>query len=220
MNIAAGVGAAGDMDDLQRLRQHGAVGDIDHHAVGHHRAVERDHRIGIVRREQLRLQRGVAGFQHLAQGPDAEALLETAEVGKLWREHAVDQHQPARRLRWHAASAALAAASIAPHPALAPAAAPRASARADRCISSPRSGGAAGPLAHRLRTPPRAPRQPCRCREAGRARSQSCRSARSRSRFLPKPHSSQNPYPAFRPRLRTGRSRKPRAPAPVPCRRF
>ena len=38
-------GAAGDMNDMQRLRQHGAIGDLDHHTIGHHRAVERHHRI-------------------------------------------------------------------------------------------------------------------------------------------------------------------------------
>ena len=66
-----GRAAAGDMDDMQRLRQRGAIGDLDHDAIGHHRAVERHHRIGIVGREQLRLQRGIAGFQHLAQGADS-----------------------------------------------------------------------------------------------------------------------------------------------------
>ena len=45
-----GRGAAGDMNDMQRLRQHDAIGDLDHHAIGHHRAVERDHRIGVIGR--------------------------------------------------------------------------------------------------------------------------------------------------------------------------
>ena len=88
--------AACDMNDVQRLRQHRAVGNLDHDAIGHHRAVERDHRIGIVECEQLRLQRGVARFQHLAQRTNLQALFEAASLGQLWREHAVDQYQTAR----------------------------------------------------------------------------------------------------------------------------
>ena len=33
------------------VRGHDAVGDLDHHAVGHHRTVERDHGIGDIERE-------------------------------------------------------------------------------------------------------------------------------------------------------------------------
>ena len=147
-------GAAGDMDDMQRLRQHDAVGDLDHDAIGHHRAVERHHGIGIVGREQLRLQRGIAGFQHLAQRADADVLFQDRpSLGKFWREHAIHQHQPAHALdgvQLQGGGGALQRRGIRR---AAPAAAPRASARADRCISSPRSAGAAGPRAHRLRTP-------------------------------------------------------------------
>ena len=35
----------------------------------------------------------VAGFEHLAQGPDAKPLLRIAQAGELWREHAVDKHE-------------------------------------------------------------------------------------------------------------------------------
>ena len=86
------------MNDMQRLLQHDAIGDLDHHAVGHHRAVERHHRIGVVQREQLRLQRGVAGLQHVAQGADGQSLLKPVQFGKFWREHAIHQHQPAHAL--------------------------------------------------------------------------------------------------------------------------
>ena len=84
---------AGDMNHMQRLGQHHAVGDLDHHAVGHHRRIQRNHRIGIVGREQLRLQRGVALLQHFAQRADGKAFLRVGKVGQFWREHAIDQHQ-------------------------------------------------------------------------------------------------------------------------------
>ena len=164
-------GAAGDMNDMQRLRQHGAVGDLDHDAIGHHRAVERHHRIGVVGREQLRLQRGVAGFQHLAQRADARPFSRSPSIGQFWREHAIHQHQPAHAFDGVQLQGGCRRASAPPHPAQPPAAALRASARADRCISSPRSADAAGRRAHRPRTPAGAHRRPCRRPAAGRARS-------------------------------------------------
>ena len=88
-------GAAGDMDDVQRLRQRHAVGDLDHDAIRHHRAVQRRHRIGILQSEQPCLQRGVAGEQRLAQRMNGQAFFQAAGLGKRWREHPVDQHQPA-----------------------------------------------------------------------------------------------------------------------------
>ena len=65
-----------DMDDMQRQRNDRVVGDLDHDAIRHHRAVERHHGIGIVGREQLRLQHGIAGFQRFAQRADADVLAE------------------------------------------------------------------------------------------------------------------------------------------------
>ena len=93
-----GSGGRRDMNDLQRLRQHDAIGDLDYHAVGHHRAVERNHRIVVVERQQLGLQRGFAGFQNAAQSTDGNPLLQPVQIGKFWHEHAVHQYQPARAL--------------------------------------------------------------------------------------------------------------------------
>ncbi len=87
--------AAGDMDDMQGLRERGSVGDLDHDAIGHHRAVQRHHGIGVFGREQLRLKRAVAGFQHLAQRANVKAFIQMSRVGQFWREHPVHQHQPA-----------------------------------------------------------------------------------------------------------------------------
>ena len=88
--------AACDMDDMQGLGERGAVGDFDHDAIGHHRAVQRHHGIGIVGREQLRLKRAIAGFQYFAQRANAEASFQISRLGQFWREHPVHQHQPAR----------------------------------------------------------------------------------------------------------------------------
>ena len=102
------------MDDMQGLGERGAVGDLDHDAIRHHRAVQRHHGIGIVGREQLRLRRAIAGFQHFAQRPNAEALFQISRLGQLWREHPVHQHQPAHAgdgMRFSAAAARFSAAA-------------------------------------------------------------------------------------------------------------
>ena len=210
-------GAAGDMNDLQRLRQHDAIGDLDHHAVGHHRGVERDHRIGAVGREQLRLQRWRRRLPARRAGVRMASPFSSRRCGKLRREHAVHQHQPARaldRLQLHGRGGRASARRVRRG---APAAALRASARADRCISSPRSGGAAGRRARKPRSAAGAPRRPCRCPAAGRARRQSV--AQRASGFGLCQCNVHHDRSRVRPRLRTGRSRTLRAPAPAPCRR-
>ena len=63
---------AGDVDDMQRLRNRGAIGDLDQKAIRHHRAVQRQHGIGVLGREQLLP--GLTGFQRLAQGADAKSF--------------------------------------------------------------------------------------------------------------------------------------------------
>ena len=164
------------------------------------------------------LQRGVAGFQHVAQGADGKALLQPIQFGKLWREHAVHQHQPARaldRLQLHSRCSPLQRSGIRCGRQRQHFAHQRAQIGVFPVLDA---AGAAGPHGHRPRRRHFAPRRPCRCPAAGRARRRSCRSARVRSRSLPKPNSSR--IPSVRLRLRTGRSRKPRAPAPDPCRRF
>ena len=205
------------MNDMQRLRQHDAVGDLDHHAIGHHRAVERDHRIGVVGREQLRLQRGVAGLQHFAQGADGQPLLQPVQFGKLWREHAVHQHQPARaldRLQLHGRCSPLQRsgirrgrerqhfahqrAQIGVFPVLDPAVR-----QAHTVIGLEGGASRLGDLA--------GARQPV-------ARDGKAVAQRASGLVLCQSQIHHNPL--VRLRLRTGRSRKPRAPAPDPCRRF
>ena len=87
--------AAGDMDDMQGLREHGTFGDLEDEPVRHHRAVQRHHGIGVIGREQLRLQRRIAAFQHLAKGADAKTLFRIGRIGQFRRKYAVNQHQPA-----------------------------------------------------------------------------------------------------------------------------
>ncbi len=47
-----GRSTAGDMDDMQGLCEHGAIGNLDHEAIRHHRAIERHRGIGVFGREQ------------------------------------------------------------------------------------------------------------------------------------------------------------------------
>ena len=206
------------MNDMQRLRQHGAVGDLDHDAVGHHRAVERDHRIGIVGREQLRLQRGVAGLQHLAQRADAEPLFQTVQFGKFWREHAIDQHQPAHavdRLQLQGRGSPLQRSGIR-------------CGRERQHFAHQRAQIGVFPVldppvrqarrAHRPRRLPSAPRRPCRARQPV-ARDGEAVAQRASGLVLCQSNIHHKSV-RVRLRLRTGRSRKLRAPAPDPCRRF
>ena len=120
----------------------------------------------------------------------------SASVGKLWREHAVHQHQPAHALDGVSFTAAAARVSAAASGAGASGSTSRISARRSVYFqSSIRRCGRPIALIGLEGLPPRS-RRPCRRRAAGRARRRSCRSARVRSRFLPKLRSSQNPYSA------------------------
>ena len=87
--------AGGDMDDVQRPRQLRAAVHLDHGAVGHHRGIQRDHRIGFVLgrrrvhclgdRQPVEARPGAA-IQHLAQRLDPEAVLEILQVRQLRHE--------------------------------------------------------------------------------------------------------------------------------------
>ena len=135
------------MDDVQRLRQRRAVGEP--------RSRRRRVIIALFSatiastfagREQSRLQRRVAAHPAPRAASGCRGPVPGWPHRKARRENAIHQHQPAHavdRMQLQAAPHAPAP----PHQALRPAAAPRASARADRCISSPRSAGAAGQCA-------------------------------------------------------------------------
>ena len=219
VNIADGRGAAGDMDDMQRLRR----------ARRRRRPRSRRHRSSsrcsappwdrncpartvapAARRRRPPAPRAACG----CRGPFRGRRCRTVSA-RTRRPPAPAGARPRSR----AASGRRRRASAPPHPAPPPAAALRASARADRCISSPRSAGAAGLRAHR-------PRTPAACSSAtlpapgsrSRATAKTSLSARPVSVFANTTFIT-NPHSAVRPRLRTARSRKPRAPAPVPCRR-
>ena len=101
VNIAAGAAPLATWTICSGCVSTRAVGDLDHDAVGHHRgssAPPSDRTLSGVE-TAAPCSAAVAGrLQHLAQRADAEALLETAEVGQLRREHAIDQHQPAHAL--------------------------------------------------------------------------------------------------------------------------
>ena len=212
-----GRGAARDMNDMQRLRQHDAVGDLDHDAVGHHRAVERDHRIGVVEREQLRLQRGVAGLQHFAQRADGKPLLQPVQFGKLRREHAVHQHQPAHaldRLQLHGRCSPLQRGRIRRR-------------RQRQHLAHQRAQIGVFPVldppVRQARTLIGLERRASRLGDLAGARQPVARDGEAvaqRASGLGLCQSNIHHESLVRPRLRTGRSRKPRAPAPVPCRRF
>jgi len=60
--------------------------DLDDHAIGHHRAVERDHRIAVVECQHAALQVGVAALQHVPQRADRQPLLQPIQFGQFWSE--------------------------------------------------------------------------------------------------------------------------------------
>ncbi len=130
---------------MQRPLDGRAGGDTDHRAVAHQRGVERDR--DVARRRELAERSGQAGIvagERGRQRTDAQACLQLGDIRQFGHERAVDEHQTAALHIAEQSARRSSRRASPPHPAGRPAAWLRASARADRCISSPRRGGAAG----------------------------------------------------------------------------
>ena len=198
---------------------HGVVGDLDHDAIGHHRAVERHHGIGIVGREQLRT---AARHRRPSSTSRSVRMLSPFPDRTSRTASARTRHPPAppgARPRWRAASGRCAARfSAAASGAAASGSTSRISTRRSVYFqSSIRRCGRPGALVGFERLPPEIGDLACAGQPVTRDGEDIAR-ARGRFRSWPVLRSSQNPF-SLRPRLRTGRSRKLPAPAPVPCRR-
>jgi len=79
------------MNDVQGLREGSAFGNLDHEPIAHHRAVQRHHGIGIVRREQLLTERGIAASS-ISRSVRMLRPFPDQPLGQFWREHTVHQH--------------------------------------------------------------------------------------------------------------------------------
>ena len=141
------------MNDMDRPACDGLFGHRDHHAIGHHGRVQRDHRvvadIVLSRSARASLPPSSSTSRTVCTRTPASSA---GQIGQLGRKTPSTSTSRGRRPS-HARQARLRPASAPPHPAQPPAAAPRASARAGRYISSPRSADAAGRRARRPRTP-------------------------------------------------------------------
>ena len=203
---------------MDRPLDRGAGRDVDHDAVAHERGVERD-------RDVARSRPPCRDASATSASPCASAcaiermvrpVSSAARSDSSGDERAVDEHQPPA-LDVGEQRAGVLGARLRGRVGRRPrAASRRASARAGRCISTPRRGGAAGPLLRSARTRPRAaaPRPAaCPSPPAIRPRAAARRRSSSSGQFSHR-HSA-----ATRRFLELRVAAALRARAPAPCRR-
>ena len=165
--------------EMQRPLDGRAGAHADDGAVAHQRGVERDRNVARGRElaempHQLVVVLGERGGERSERKP----VFQRCRVGQFRHERAVDKNKPQRLALVEQRARALGARLRLRIGRASPAALRRASARADRCISSPRRGDAAGLRVRTRRTRPPAPsRSPRRPADAARACANVCASA-------------------------------------------
>ena len=211
-------GPTGDMDDMQRQPDDRAVGYLDHNSVRHHRAVERHHGIGIIGFEQLRLQRGIVRFEYLTQRADADVLSQKRRrksFGANTPSTSTTRRTPAMACSFRAVAARFSAAASG---AAASGSTSRISTRRSVYFqSSIRRCGRPSRVIGIERLAPEIGDLACAGQPVPRDGEDIARGVGGFG--LGQYYVHHKIRISLRPRLRTGRSRKLPAPAPVPCRR-